>query len=105
MADEEIKVAAAREIAPGKMKCVTVRGHRILIANVEGEFLAVDDMCTHEDWSLSKGCLKGDTVKCPLHGSRFNLRTGAPLEEPAEQPLKTYRVHVAGDDVFVRLRS
>lgn len=105
MSDEEITVAAVREIPPGKMKCVSVRGQRILIANVEGEFLAVDDMCTHEDWSLSKGCLKGDTVKCPLHGSRFNLRTGVPLEEPAEQPLKTYRVHVEGDAVVVRLRA
>jgi 3-phenylpropionate/trans-cinnamate dioxygenase ferredoxin subunit len=98
-----VKVAALGDIAPGKMACVDADGSRILLANVDGEILAVDDMCTHEDASLSTGCLKGEYVKCPLHGSRFNLRNGEAMEEPAEDPLRTYPVKIEGDDILVSL--
>ncbi len=81
---------AVAELAPGKMRRVEVRGRRLLVANIDGEFRVADDTCTHEDASLSMGCLHGEWVKCPLHGSRFNLRTGAVLDEPADTPLRTY---------------
>jgi len=83
------------------MMCVDVHGARILLANVDGEYYAVSDTCTHEDASLSQGALRGEYIRCPLHGSRFSLRTGAPLEEPAETPLKVYTVRLAGDDVCI----
>ena len=75
----------------------------ILLANVDGELYAVDDMCTHEDSSLSLGCLKGELVSCTLHGSRFNVRTGEPMEEPATQALRRYPVRVHNDRIEVCL--
>ncbi len=63
----------------------------------------MDDMCTHEDASLSKGSLHGDCVKCPLHGSRFKLLTGQALDEPAEENLNTYKVKIEGDSIQVKL--
>jgi nitrite reductase/ring-hydroxylating ferredoxin subunit len=75
----------------------------MLLANVNGRFCATDDTCTHEDASLSTGSLRGELVKCPLHGSRFNVCTGEALEEPAEQNLKTYPVRVEGDNILVGL--
>jgi len=74
------------------MKRIEIRGRRILLANVDGHICAVDDTCTHEEASLSTGVLKGELVKCPLHGSRFNVCTGEALEEPAEENLRTYPV-------------
>ena len=70
---------------------------------MEGTFYAVDDLCTHEDASLSTGRLDGDRVKCPLHGSRFCLRTGEPQEEPADEALRCYPVRVEGDQVVIEL--
>lgn len=96
-----IKIAKTSELRPGQMKCLRLDGRRVLLANVAGEFLAADDRCTHEDASLATGSLKGDLVKCPLHGSRFNLRTGDALEEPACERLVTYAVRVEGDDVLL----
>ncbi|MCS7101380.1 MAG: non-heme iron oxygenase ferredoxin subunit, partial [Burkholderiaceae bacterium] len=84
----------AADLAPGKMRCVQLDGRRILVANVDGRFCAVDDTCTHEDASLARGVLRGQWVKCPLHGSRFNVCTGEVAEEPAEQNLRTYPVKV-----------
>jgi nitrite reductase/ring-hydroxylating ferredoxin subunit len=67
-----------------------------------GEFLATDDSCTHEQWSLGEDSdLEGAEVTCPLHMARFDLRTGAPLCFPATKPLRTYPVEVVGDEVYV----
>jgi nitrite reductase/ring-hydroxylating ferredoxin subunit len=93
-----IRLAADELPAPGTMKRIEAFGARVLIANVDGEYHAVSDTCTHEDASLSLGALGPGTVSCPLHGSRFCLRTGMPLEEPAESPLTIYRVTLAPED-------
>lgn len=101
--DNFISVAQIAEVRPGKMLRVDVHGRRLLIANVDGRFYATDDRCTHEDASLSKGFLKGEWVKCPLHGSRFNVCTGAVLDEPATEALRTYPVKVVDDRIWVAL--
>ena len=85
------------------MKRIDVRGRRILLANVDGRICAVDDTCTHEDASLSTGVLKGELVKCPLHGSRFNVCTGKAQEEPAEEDLTAYPVRLEGERILVGL--
>ena len=101
MKQEFIEAARAGELRPGTMKRIDVAGRRILLANVAGRLYAVDDTCTHEEASLSRGVLKGELVKCPLHNSCFNVRTGEALEEPAEEPLRTYPVREEGGRVLV----
>jgi 3-phenylpropionate/trans-cinnamate dioxygenase ferredoxin subunit len=98
-----VKVTEPGDPKPGKMKRVLVAGKKILLANVDGRYYAVDDTCTHEDASLSTGSLKGDCVKCPLHGSRFHLATGAALDEPASVNLTTYAVRQEGDGIYIGL--
>lgn len=84
----------AGDLEAGLMTRVMLDGRAILIANVDGEFLAADDSCTHEEVSLCKGALMGHLVMCPYHGSRFDLRNGDVLEDPAEEPLRVYPVRV-----------
>jgi nitrite reductase/ring-hydroxylating ferredoxin subunit len=103
MPQDFVKVARRGELMPGKMKRVDLDGRRILLANVDGRYCAADDTCTHEDASLSTGFLKGDIVKCPLHGSRFNVCTGKALEEPAEEDLRTYPVRLEGGRILIGL--
>ncbi|NIM73391.1 MAG: Rieske 2Fe-2S domain-containing protein [Gammaproteobacteria bacterium] len=103
MANAYIETVRADALAPGRMTCVDVDGRRILVANVDGVYFATDDTCTHEDASLSSGSLDGELVKCPLHGSRFSLRTGEPMEDPAEEPLRCYPVKVQDGIVLVEL--
>jgi len=85
-----VDIGAIEDLPLGTMKRYDLGQHRILVANVEGAPLAVADTCTHEDASLSTGALQGDKVKCPLHGSRFCLRDGRALDEPAEVDLERY---------------
>ena len=105
MTQEFVEAGKAGELAPGTMKRVDLRGRRILLVNVAGRVCAVDDTCTHEDASLSTGVLRGELVKCPLHGSRFNVCTGKALEEPAEVDLRTYPVRLEGGRILVDLRA
>ena len=99
------RAAAIDSLPAGSMRQVTIRGRDVLIANVDGEVLATDDTCTHEDASLSCGVLDGAVVRCPLHGATFDLRDGAPRDEPAEEPLRCHEVRVEDGTVFVRLRG
>ena len=97
------RAAALSDLPSGTMRHVAIHGHDVLVANVAGTVLATDDTCTHEDASLSCGVLAGETVRCPLHGATYSLRDGAPLEEPAEDPLRCHEVRVADGVVYVRL--
>ena len=101
MAHNFIKVARVGDIKPGKMQCVKVKGRRYLLANIDGSVYATDDRCTHEDASLSSGSLHGEYVKCPLHNSRFNVRTGQVMEDPATENLVTRQVKIDGDDILI----
>ena len=105
MAERFIKIAEVGGLPPGKMRRVEVGGRRILLANVDGFFYATDDACTHEDASLSTGSLNGEWVKCPLHGSRFSVRSGEVVDEPAEVNLRIYAVRVVANGICVDLDS
>ena len=91
------------DIQPGQMKRVVIDGRKILIANAEGTYYAVDDTCSHEDFSLSYGCLDGDMIKCSLHGSRFSLKTGEPQDEPADEPINTYELKLENNNILVKI--
>jgi len=82
---------------------VVLDGVPICLARSHGEVFAVSDICSHADVSLAEGDVEDGTVECWLHGSRFDLRTGAPTGLPATKPIATYPVTVEGDDVLVRL--
>ena len=95
------QVASLHDLKTSKLMRVNLNGHNVCLAYVEGKVFAVDDMCSHEDASLSKGSLHGDCVKCPLHGSRFDLKTGEALNEPAEDKINTYDVKIESDNILI----
>ena len=72
-----------------------------LVRDEEGGVHAVQDECTHGSVSLSEGEVEGCTIECWLHGSRFDLRSGAPLTPPATSPLRVYPVKIDDGDVYV----
>ena len=105
MSQKRIRVLSGNTLNPGKMMRINVEEETILLANVEGTFYAIEDQCSHEDASLYNGALKGDCVECPLHGSRFDLKTGLPKEEPATEPVKTFAVEIQEDDVYILINA
>ena len=98
---EFVKVARVDDIAPGTALRVEVEDEPVAIFNVEGEFYAIGDICSHAEASLSEGDIFGDIVECPLHGAEFDIRTGVPRTLPAVTPVPTFPVVVEGDDILL----
>lgn len=97
-----LDVAAAAELLPGTCRIVDADGTRIAVFNVEGEFYAIEDVCTHDGGDLAGGCVEGDVVVCPRHGARFSVRTGEALSAPAYEPTAVFPVRIEGGVVQVR---
>jgi 3-phenylpropionate/trans-cinnamate dioxygenase ferredoxin subunit len=96
-----VKVARTDEIKPGQARLVDARGRQIALFNINGEFFAIDNMCTHEQASLADGEISGHEVTCPLHGAKFDVRTGSVLGPPAYDDVAYYSVRVIGTDIEV----
>jgi 3-phenylpropionate/trans-cinnamate dioxygenase ferredoxin subunit len=96
-------IGPAVDIPNGSLQRVELGGLELCLARTDdGELYAVDDLCTHEQASLSDGDLLGREIQCPLHNSRFDLATGAVRGLPAFEPTRTYQVTV-GDDGIARV--
>ena len=100
---EFFKVAKVSEIPPGGKKLVEVDFVSVALFNVDGDFYAIEDVCTHDGGPLAEGELEGDEVACPRHGARFSVRTGQPLCMPAVEPVDCYEVKVEGEDILVNI--
>jgi 3-phenylpropionate/trans-cinnamate dioxygenase ferredoxin component len=98
---EYIAIAEADELKPTQMKRVLVGGKRLLLCNSAGKLYCVDEMCSHEDYSLYLGCIKDGKIKCSLHGSYFDLTNGQPTCEPADEAIHTYPVKISNGKVWV----
>jgi nitrite reductase/ring-hydroxylating ferredoxin subunit len=96
-----VKVAIKNDLLAGKMKLVEVNGIPILLANIEGEYFAIENKCTHRGCKLSNGTLIGKIVKCKCHGSSFNVKTGEVVHGPASKPEPKYIVKIEGDEILV----
>jgi 3-phenylpropionate/trans-cinnamate dioxygenase ferredoxin subunit len=96
-----VKVAAAGEIAPGKVKAVVVGEHEIAVVNFDGQLYAVSNLCTHAMCTLTYGFVEHGSIICSCHWAEFELATGIALGPRGLPPLTPYPVQITGDDVEV----
>ncbi|MEI6036316.1 MAG: Rieske 2Fe-2S domain-containing protein [Planctomycetota bacterium] len=100
-----VRVAEATELPdPGKT-LVEVDGDLIALFRVDGQFFAIDDVCTHDGGPLVEGELTDHKIACPRHGAKFDIRTGAALTMPALRGTRSHDVKIEEGGVWVRLRS
>jgi 3-phenylpropionate/trans-cinnamate dioxygenase ferredoxin component len=99
-------VCASAELLPGEMKTVwdEVTDTPIVVFNRDGEFYALEDRCSHEDYELSPGDYDAaaGTIECLLHGARFDIRDGRPLCAPAYSAVAKFPVKLEHDGVWTR---
>jgi 3-phenylpropionate/trans-cinnamate dioxygenase ferredoxin component len=103
-----VEVGKTSEVPEGEARRFVVDRIEVAVANVgDGEFFAVDDVCSHAEASLSEGEVDVDdeTIECPRHGSVFDLRTGKPRSLPATLPVLTFPVKVEGDAIMIELED
>jgi len=100
---EFVTLAETSEVVPGQVKVYESQGRRIALCNVDGDFFAIADLCTHDGGSLDQGELDGHQIECPRHGARFDVRSGRALALPAVMPVRSYPVRVEDGVVKVGL--
>ena len=100
---EPRRLCARDDLAPGSARRFDVDGHRIALVRIGDDFYAIDDRCSHADYSLAEGDVWEDEreIECPKHGSTFSLETGEPQTLPATQPVPVYAIEIDGNDVLV----
>ncbi|MFQ5656648.1 MAG: Rieske (2Fe-2S) protein [Candidatus Methylomirabilales bacterium] len=108
-----IKVAEVGQILPGKIKSVMVHGHEVVIVNLGDSYVAFDARCPHKGGPLGEGTLWEETIQCPWHHHRYDVRTGQNVYPknvyPSDMPrlleqvgsLKMYAVRVEGRDILL----
>lgn len=77
-------------------------GTLVAVFNLDGEYYAIEDVCTHDGGILTGGTLEGEQIVCPRHGARFSIKTGEVLAPPAYEDIATFPLRVEGGMIQVR---
>ena len=109
-------VGRASELVPGERRLVEVKGHSVGLFNVNGQIIAVLNLCPHELAPVCRGRVGGTTLTsppgeyrwgregeilaCPWHGWEFDLQTGRALADERIR-LRRYPVSVEDDTIYV----
>ena len=101
----KVKTINISEINENSVKVVNIENKDIAIFNVDGEFYAIDDLCSHAEASLAEGEVFDCKVECPLHGAEFDLKTGEAVTLPATQPVDTYMISVENDIIYLEMND
>lgn len=95
------KIGTEKDFAFVPMKGVEAEGKEILIVKTGKKFTAIGNKCTHMGCKLSSGKIDGETVRCPCHGSVFNVITGEVVHGPAKRPEQVYTIKVENEELFL----
>lgn len=97
-----IKVGPTDELPPGGFKIVPAEDTDIAVFNLEGEFYAIEDVCTHDGGQLTGGEREGCQLICPRHGARFSIKTGEALTAPAYEATAVFPIKVDDGVIYTR---
>ncbi len=96
-----VRACSTSDVPEGEVRVVQCGGRSLAVSNIDGEFHAIDNVCTHDDGPLGEGGLKNGRVICPRHGAAFDAKTGKVLTLPAVHDVSSYAVTIDGDGVFI----
>jgi 3-phenylpropionate/trans-cinnamate dioxygenase ferredoxin subunit len=99
---EWVEAGSTEELPPGSYTSVDVDDVQIAVFNCDGEFYAIEDVCTHDYGQLTGGDMEGCQVVCPRHGAKFDITSGEALTAPAYEPVDTFPIKVEDGKVYVQ---
>ncbi len=97
-----VDVIDQNALADGEHVIVDVDGTEVAIFKLDGEFYAIEDVCTHDGAEIASGELDGDEIICPRHGARFCIKTGEFRSPPAYEDIACFPVKIENGRVKVR---
>ena len=100
---EYMKICKLSEVENGKMKNIEIKNNNILIVNIDNKIFATSGQCTHESVNLEDGFILENEITCPVHLSKFDLKTGDSLNPPATEKLRIYNVKIQNNEIYIEL--
>lgn len=97
----KILVGNTKDFEIGTQKNIDFGDDYVLIIRSNSGFYAIEDCCSHDENELMGGEVIDNKIKCPRHGSWFDLNTGKPLNLPAFRPIKSYKVILENDEIYI----
>jgi hypothetical protein len=98
-----LPVANVAEFTKSSVVCKTVGGIELVLCKADNGYFALKNACSHAGGKLCDGKLEAGSIECPLHGSKFNIKTGAVVSAPAVRPQAVFKVRVSGSTIEVEL--
>jgi len=95
------RVVKVADLPEGERLIFEIDNCPIVLFNVNGEFLATGDLCSHDEGPIGDGELEGDVIICPRHGAKFDVHTGKALSLPAVIGIPIYPVRVVEEYIEV----
>ena len=96
-----VRVCSKADLPPAGEAREVVAGERAFcIANSNGIFTAVDNVCPHRQGPLGQGIVEHGKVVCPWHGWAFDLKTGISTHSEASA-VAIYPLEINGEDVLI----
>jgi len=102
---EWVDVVDESALANGEHVVVDVEGTEVAVFKIDGEYYAIEDVCTHDGAEIASGILDGDEIICPRHGARFCVKTGAVMSPPAYEDINCISVRIENKKIQVRNSS
>jgi 3-phenylpropionate/trans-cinnamate dioxygenase ferredoxin subunit len=100
-----IKTLKVADVPEGQARVFEADGQKLALCHAEGQFYAMDDLCTHDGGPLGEGEMEGHFILCPRHYAKFDVRTGKACTLPAVGYVATYPVKVESDEILVDIAS
>ncbi|GAB4255838.1 MAG: non-heme iron oxygenase ferredoxin subunit [Methylomicrobium sp.] len=97
-----IDVIDQNGLADGEHIVVDVDGTDVAVFKIDGQFFAIEDVCTHDGAEIASGELDGDEIVCPRHGARFCVKTGEVKSAPAYEDIACFPLRIENRRVQVR---
>jgi len=100
---EFIKVAKTSDIPAGTVKSFIVENEVVAVFNLNNNYYALKDQCSHMELPLSDGLLEDGVIICAYHGAEFDIKTGDVLCMPAVEPVESFEVKVEDEQIYVSI--
>lgn len=94
------QVCNVTELLPGTTRVVSAGQREVVVFNLDGELVAIDNRCAHKEQPLDEGVVRDGVLTCPAHLWRFNLRTGERTDSPGWR-VACYPVSVVDGEIVV----
>ena len=83
--------------------CIKIKGKELALFKIGNKLYCTDNLCTHAQGQLCEGNLQGTLIECPWHNSKFDVISGKVKNPPARENLKTYKITIKEDDVYINI--